>query len=184
MSKIGYNQGNNPFKQTLGTHTAPGGAAHGKRAGVNKKNTAARPETEQEREARHKRNQMVTNYLDMPPYDGKVSGWEVGLEAATWLPTLLAIGASSPSGPGALAAGAGVKQGMRKLLQKGIQLFTKTPTRRGLTIGGTGYAKAGDAGNVKKDAEMESSGYEVKSNDIKKSKDATNILDSGKFKKQ
>ena len=72
MSKIGYNQGNNPFKQTLGTHTAPGGTAHGKRGGTYNKNTAARPETEQEREARHKRSQNFINYLDMND-DGKAS---------------------------------------------------------------------------------------------------------------
>ena len=176
MSKIGYNQGNNPFKQTLGTGTAPGGVAHGKRGGTYNKNTAARPETEQEREARNKRSQNFINYLDLNN-DGKAAAWEVGIEAASWIPTAVATFASTPSGPGAVGVGVATKTGIKKLLKKGIQLFAGSKTRRALTIGGTGYAKVGEAGKVEKKSEMQDSDYQPTSRDIPENEDATNIFD-------
>jgi len=176
MSKIGYNQGNNPFKQTLGTHTAPGGTAHGKRGGTYNKNTAARPETEQEREARHKRSQNFINYLDMND-DGKASAWEVGIEAVSWIPTAISTFASSPSGPGAVGVGVATKTGIKKLLKKGIQWFAGSKKRRAATVGGTGYFKTVQAGNAKKDSEMQDSGYQPTSRDIPQEEDATNIFD-------
>ena len=61
MSKIGYNQTNNPLKQTLGTNTSRGGSAYGKNAFH--KNTPGRPETKEEKEAREKRGSGLINNI-------------------------------------------------------------------------------------------------------------------------
>lgn len=167
MSKIGYNQGNNPFKK-LGTHPAP----------VNKKNTVAKPKT-RGRELYPPEPNAFQKYIDLDG-DGKDEWWEYGLEAASWVPTAFAVGVTSPSGPGAVAAGAATKVGVKQLLKKGIQLGTKwfagSKTKKAATIGGTGYFKAGQAGDVKKESEMQGSGYENTS-DIPPEENATNIFD-------
>tara|TARA_B100000475_G_C14896486_1_gene272726 strand:+ start:74 stop:610 length:537 start_codon:yes stop_codon:yes gene_type:complete len=139
MSKIGYNQKGNPFKQTLGTNTARGGSAYGGNAFH--KNTRGRSETKEEQEARNKRGSGLINYLDMND-DGKASPWEVGVEVASWIPTAIAaFGGTMTTGVGGVPAAAATKVGFKQLVKGGIKkskqlwnFFAKNPKT---TIGGT-----------------------------------------------
>ena len=129
-----------------------------------------------------KLKQIGTNYIDFDG-DGKAEGWEYGVEALTWVPTVLAAAATSPTGPGAVAAGAATKVGVTQLVKAGVKKLAKS--KIGKWMGGgapkttkvlTGVGKSVQLSNAVKKSEMQDSGYQD-TRDIPEDEDARNILD-------
>ena len=130
-----------------------------------------------------KKNSAFTNYIDWDG-DGKAEGWEYALEGVTWIPTVLAAAGTSPSGPGAIAAGAATKAGVTGLLKEGVKKIAKSKIGKWLTLGDrpkttmviSGLGKTNQIADAKKTTEMQNSGYQ-NTEDLPENENSTNIFD-------